>query len=180
MSIGELFRKALEGLNKKSPNQPPILIGGVALVLHGSDRLTKDIDVAFQDAWEVLTTMYNLNFKAVSALERDKDGRMTKVTLFPDKTDAFEQTFNRKTLTFIHEETKAQFDVWLVAPVPYLQLLDHSVAGDFEGQKVRVASLEDLLELKRIALKANPDRTADLADISFLEKKLKVEIKPEP
>jgi hypothetical protein len=173
MTIAELLRSALAELAAKAPERPPILVGGVAMILHGSDRLTKDIDVAFQDGWEVISTLYSLGFKAVSSIDQDENGRMTKATLFPDGKSAFEKTLSRKALTFIHADSRAQFDVWLVSPLPYQKLLEHSVFAEFEGLTVRVASLEDLLELKRIARSANPQRTADLADILFLEARLR-------
>lgn len=166
----DAYREILRRLNEFT--DPPIMIGGAAVVALGSDRLTKDVDIAFQDARALLTVMYDFGFKAIAKAERDENGELTEVSLFPEIATAFQCTLDRRALIFIHEVTQARFDVWLAPHVPYDQLLKNSFTADFDGVPIRVASAEDLIAMKRIALENNPKRATDLMDIAFLEKKL--------
>ncbi|MEK8023944.1 MAG: nucleotidyl transferase AbiEii/AbiGii toxin family protein [Candidatus Hydrogenedentota bacterium] len=168
----ELFKEILRRLTELIPASPVVVIGGVALRLHGSNRLTEDLDIAFKDVKTILAVLYDLGFKAVSTAQRDKDGNLTEVKLFPGMATAFQCTLDRKALIFIHDVTQARFDVWLAPTVPYEQLLKNSLPADFDGVPIRVASPEDLIALKRYALEKNPNRSTDLIDIAFLEKKI--------
>ena len=57
-----------------------------------------------------------------------------------------------------------EVDVFAESPVPFPDLVARSVAVDVGGRTVQVASLDDLISMKRVA-----GRTQDLADIEALE-----------
>ena len=133
-----------------------VVIGGIAAVLHGSARITKDLDVCFaSDA---------ANLAALGGVLTDIDARLRGVDGdLPFVLDA-------RTLRSVEVLT-------LVTPLGALDVLTrpsgaptydrlrrHADRVDLDGFTVLVASIEDLLAMKRSA-----GRPKDLADVAELE-----------
>jgi hypothetical protein len=157
MKIAEL----LQSLSGESVQY--VLVGGLAVQLHGYMRSTFDIDLVLAMNDENLT-----RFIAVAK-------RYGLVPSIPVPIDALrdanqiEQWYREKgMLAFALREP--QIGGWvvdiLVRPnVPFEQLMANAVAGELFAQKIWIASIDDLITMKRIA-----NRAKDQLDIAALEK----------
>jgi hypothetical protein len=133
-----------------------VVIGGIAVVLHGSAQLTQDLDITYA------TDEANLEQLGATLLELGAKLRGVDEEL-PFVPDA--QTL-RRTAILCLTTTEGILDV-LAAPdgaPPYAELrarADRFSLGDFA---VLVASIDDLIAMKRAA-----GRPKDLAAIADLE-----------
>ena len=140
-----------------------VLVGGLAVQLHGFLRSTFDIDLVL--------AMHDENLVRFIALAR----RCGLVPANPVPLDALrntaliEQWYREKgMLTFSLREPQiggSVVDVLVRSAVPYERLIANAVAGELFGRKVWIASIDDLLVMKRTA-----NRPRDLLDIAALEK----------
>jgi hypothetical protein len=112
---------------------PWYLFGAQAALLHGSTRLTDDIDVT---AW------VGDRAALVSAL------RTRGVTVREEDPEFIERT---RVLALVHEETGWDIDLVFAAPGLEDQVLARSSWLDVDGLRVRVASPEDVVVLKCLA-----------------------------
>lgn len=121
------------------------VVGGVAASLHGKPRVTKDVDIvaiAEDDAWTSLVE---------SATDRG---------LKPRIADALDFARITRVLLLIHEPTKIEVDVSF-GMLPF----EHELVKRARPRTIRqvsfpVASAEDILVMKALALRAR-----DVADI---------------
>jgi hypothetical protein len=109
------------------------LFGAQAALLHGSTRLTEDIDVT---AW------VEDRAALVSAL------RKRGITVREDDPEFVERT---RVLALVHDETGWDIDLVFAAPGLEDQVLARSYWLDLDGFRVRVASPEDIVVLKCLA-----------------------------
>jgi hypothetical protein len=155
-----LFEPIFEALNRADVRY--IVVGGLATVLHGHARLTADIDLivdlAPDEARKAIDSLVAIGLRPrvpVQAVEfadpakrrewiRDKNMRV-----FPliDPADAMRQ-----------------IDLFVEVPIEFEALWARSEVMDLDRTTVRVASIEDLIALKRMA-----GRPQDLSDIEALE-----------
>jgi hypothetical protein len=132
-----------------------VVIGGIAAVLHGSARVTQGLDVC------VATDDANLDAlgKVLVELKARLRGVPDDVPFVPDR-----ETLRRVEVLTL-ETTAGDFDVLARpdgAPI-YRRLRDNADRYDVGAFAVLVASVDDLLAMKRAA-----GRTKDLADIDEL------------
>ena len=133
-----------------------VVIGGIALIAQGHIRTTRDLDIAFaHDA---------ANLDALGRVLTDLDARLRGVEdEIPFRADA-------RTLAGIQlltlETSLGWLDVHKVVPgvARYDDLRRRAASVSFDGLPVKVASVEDLLAMKRAA-----GRDIDRADIAALE-----------
>ena len=133
-----------------------VVVGGLAVVFHGSTRVTQDLDVCYSAEHANLEVLGS----ALIELEAKLFGIEEDVPFVPD-AKALGRT-ERLTLTTKH----GKLDL-LRAPggaPPYGTLRERAELVQAGGFAVRVASPEDL-----IAMKESAGRTKDLADIEELE-----------
>ena len=140
-----------------------VLVGGMAVQLHGYMRMTYDIDLVLAMNHENLNRFINvaknLGFSPVIpvAIESLKDA------------DQIERWYREKgMLAFaLREPTQAGsvIDVLIKPEVSFDNLLVDAVDGELFGRKIKVASIDHLLIMKRIA-----NRPKDQLDIIALEK----------
>ena len=133
-----------------------VVIGGYAAVLHGSPRVTQDLDIAFgRDL---------ANLEALARVLTDLHARLYGVAEdVPFVAD--EQTLARVELLTL-ETDLGKLDLLAVpagAP-PYADLREHAASFDVGGFVVRVADIPQLIAMKELA-----GRPKDLADIAELE-----------
>ena len=134
-----------------------VLIGGLAMVAHGSVHITVDIDVCY--------ARDRANFDALVAALKSSNphlrGAPEGLPFFFD-TRTFANALNLTLATDLGS-------VDLLGEVPgvasFDALWERSVVIDLEGVLVHVASLEDLIAMKRAA-----GRTKDQAHLMELEK----------
>lgn len=140
-----------------------VLVGGLAVQLHGYLRSTFDIDLVLAMNDENLS-----RFIAVA-------GRFNLVPVIPVPIESLkvakrtEQWHREKgMLAFALREPQAgggAVNVLVRPDVPFEKLLENAVVGTLFDGRVWIASIEDLLTMKRIA-----NRPKDQLDVVALEK----------
>jgi len=155
---------------------PFVLIGAVAVALTGARRLTRDVDAMTREAAPAVEALYARGFRVVSRPVASEPGAYA---VFLEARTAVESIVRARAASFktIHERSRVEFDVWIGSPdegrLPAAEIERRAVPAEIGGLTVRRACAEDLLELKRIALEADPERAdRDLSDIRHLERYL--------
>lgn len=140
-----------------------VLVGGMAVQLHGYLRMTYDIDLvlAMNDA--------NLA-RFIEIAKRFGLAPIIPVPIESLKNSALIDRWHREKgmLAFALREPGAggsAVDVLVRPDVSYEALSSQSVEGRMFGRSVKIASIDHLLQMKRIA-----DRPKDRLDIEALEK----------
>ena len=153
---------------------PPVLVGGMALVILGSRRVTRDFDFVIPRPGERLTTLidllYDRGLELVSRVDRDGNARSSistrRVAAARLKLDA------PSSAHFVNPGTGLRVDLLFDYPLPAEELALGAARVKVRTHVLRIASDRDLLRLKRIARseRASP---GDAEDIAFLEARLK-------
>lgn len=165
-AVGQIVEK-LEGLGLT-----PVLVGGMALVILGSRRVTQDFDILVADNKElrgkVIEIFYTRGFELVSKMDSRGDILSTidnqKIASFRLHADS------PSSVHFFNRRTGLRIDLLFDFPLPA-----HELAARSQKKKVRsytfcVASKKDLIRLKEIAYKDRSLAT-DAQDLEFLKKK---------
>ncbi len=133
-----------------------VVIGGVAVVIQASPRFTRDLDISYATD--------TANLERLGALLVALDARLRGVEEDVPFTPDAHTLRHTQTLTL----TTRDGDLDLLANPPgspgYPALRRHADVVELDGHSVRVASLEDLIEMKRAA-----GRAQDEMDIESLE-----------
>jgi len=138
-----------------------VVIGAIAAILHGSAANTFDLDVAFATDTDNLARLG----RVLAALDAKLRGVADDVPFVPDAATL------RRVEVLTLSTTAGDFDV-LARPkgiTRYATLRDRADVFDIDGARVRVASIEDLLVMKRAA-----GRDKDLGVIGELEALLRL------
>ncbi len=133
-----------------------VVIGGYAAVLHGSPRVTQDLDITFATDLPNLAALG----KVLMELGAKLYGVDDDVRFVPD-----ERTLARVELLTL-ETDLGKLD--LLAPAagapPYAELREHAARFDLGGFLVRAADIPQLIAMKELA-----GRPKDIADIAELD-----------
>src|SRR3984957_19787399 len=140
-----------------------VVIGGVAVVVQASPRFTRDLDITYATDTANLERLGAL-FVSLNARLRGIDD---EVPFTPDAR------------TLRHAEmltlTTRDGDLDLLADPPgspsYPALRRHADIVDLDGDSVRVASLEDLIEMKRAV--GRPQDEMDIASLEVARSRLR-------
>ncbi len=124
------------------------IVGGLAVVLHGYDRYTRDIDALVWDVDErldeLVTLLMNHGFRPASP---------NQVVMAPSAR-----------ILHLLADDETLVDIFLGFLPFEREVIDHAVAMPIGGSdKVKVTSVEDLIIMKLIA-----SRTRDLNDVTAL------------
>jgi Nucleotidyl transferase AbiEii toxin, Type IV TA system len=152
----------------------PVLVGGMALVLLGSRRVTVDFDFVISHPGERLEELvdvfYDQELEVVSSLNDAGDPIATidsrRVATTRLRIDAPAGAY------FYNRATRLRIDVLFDFPVPAATLAARATRLKVRSHVFAVASEDDLLELKQIA-RAARDYAGDAQDIAFLEARRK-------
>ena len=132
-----------------------VVIGGVAVIAHGYERITKDVDICYSPD--------PANLEALGQVLVELDARLRgldeDVPFVPDARTL------RRTQILTLDTPEGGLDL-LVDPdgsPGYKDLKRHARRIDFEGNEVLIASIDDLLAMKRAA-----NRPQDQTDIEAL------------
>lgn len=143
-----------------------LVVGGVAVVLHGFVRATADLDliVDFERAnlLRFLELMKSRGYrpKAPVAIEDFAD---------PENRRAWREDKGMKVFTLQHPARAGELlDVFSWEPIPFTEAYARRKLVPMEGYTVSVAAMEDLIALKRPV-----GRPQDLEDIKAMEARLK-------
>jgi hypothetical protein len=133
-----------------------VIIGGIAVVLQAMPRFTKDLDICYSTSEENLKALGDV----LVSLNARLRGIEETIPFVPDARTL------RGTQILCLTTPVGDIDL-LVDPSgarPYKTLRQHADTMELAGQQVAVASIEDMLLMKRAA-----GRPQDLIDIESLE-----------
>jgi Nucleotidyl transferase AbiEii toxin, Type IV TA system len=139
-----------------------VVVGGVAMNLHGVERATMDIDLAMaldsdnlSKAIDALAALGMKPAAPISLADAKDPANLSRwrhdkkmIALALQKVDGFAPTV----------------DILIELSVPFTQLESNSICRNVSGILIRIASIDDLIALKRAA-----GRDVDTADIRALE-----------
>jgi hypothetical protein len=157
MKIAELLQALSEG------EVQYVLVGGIAVQLHGYMRSTFDIDLVLAMNDENLVRFIDVakRFGLIPSIPVPIDSLRN--------ASQIEQWHREKgMLAFALREPQVGggvVDILVRPEVPFEQLMQNAVAGELFAQHVWIASIDDLLKMKRVA-----NRPKDQLDIAALEK----------
>jgi predicted nucleotidyltransferase len=139
-----------------------IVVGGVAMVLHGHLRTTADLDLVIHLERENVV-------RAIDALKRLRYRPRAPVAIEELADQASREKWIReKGLTVFSlwspENPALEVDVFVEEPFDFRVVRDRAVRVRLESTEVTVISLRDLIDLKRRA-----GRPRDLEDVEALE-----------
>ncbi len=148
----------------------PVLVGGMALVVLGSRRVTQDFDFVVPHPGDQLesavTILYDYGLELVSRLGKNDDVVATiankRVATVRLRVDAPASAY------FFNPSTGLRIDLLFDFPIPAVTLAEHATTMKIRGHVFDIASETDLLRLKKIA-KAARSAPGDAEDIAFLE-----------
>ena len=139
-----------------------VVVGGVATLLHGYARLTADVDLAVdlapQEALKIIRALTGKGFRPQVPVSAET---------FADSAvrEEWHQERHMRAFSLVDSTNPMRVvDLLLKPEVPFEELLARSQERLVGETRVRVASLDDLITLKRSA-----GRPQDLADIKELE-----------
>ena len=153
----------------------PVLVGGMALVLLGSRRVTRDFDFVITQPGEQLSgaldVFYNRGLELAAKL--NQAGEITATIGSRGIAAARLRLDKPKSAFFYDSETGLRIDVLFDFPIPAGELAGRSLPAKTPAGVLRVASEPDLLRLKQIA-RSNRSLSTDDQDIAFLESRRKL------
>ena len=140
-----------------------LLIGGLAVNLHGVPRMTMDVDLVIAlDANNIAKLAHSARelglYPNIPVKLEDLADAAKRNALFTEK--------NLIALSLIsNTPASPTVDIIVHHPLDFKQAFANKVARDIAGTPVHLASIEDMITLKKAA-----GRKQDLSDISHLER----------
>lgn len=138
-----------------------VVVGGLAVILHGYLRATADLDLAIglspDNAGRGMRALASVGLQPRLPVAMDD---------FADEDKRRDWLRNRNMLVFPLWDPNnplRSVDVFIDEPVVFGDLLTDAVVKDMDGQKVRIASIPHLIEMKQ-----RSGRPRDLQDIDKL------------
>ena len=142
-----------------------VIAGGVAVVLHGVERVTMDLDVSLKmelgNLGRFLSVMKELNMTPRVPVPPEILLDAEQIARIVREKDAVVFTFVDIDIPLKH------VDVFLRDHLRYDLLASDAVTVDISGRSVRIASRRRLMAMKR---QVQPARPKDVWDIAELEK----------
>ena len=165
-----LFEPVFSALNDAGVRY--VIVGGLAVVLHGHARLTADVDIVLDldpiAAGKAMEALKRLNLKPRAPVDAGAfaDPHQRQAWISEKGMQVFSMFSTKNPLLIV--------DVFVRDPMPFDGLWSRAETLQLGGIKVRVASLNDLIAMKRLV-----GRPQDLLDIQAL-KAIKRERKRDP
>jgi hypothetical protein len=162
--VRELERKAFE----------PVLVGGMALVLLGSRRVTVDFDFVIAHPRERLGDLVDVFYdQQLELVARLNEAGNPIATIDNRRVAAIRLRVDGPASAYFYTRaTGLRIDVLFDFPVPAARLAVRATRLKVRSHVFTIAAEDDLLELKQIA-RAARDYPGDAQDIAFLEARRK-------
>lgn len=140
-----------------------IVVGGIATILHGYVRATSDIDLVIdlhpEEAEKAIHALTAAGFKPRAPVDPLQFADPLQRTKWLEEK-------GMQVFSMVRPDSPGlSVDLFARHPIPFDDLWTRSTLARLGAVTVRICSLADLIELKRIA-----GRPRDLADIEQLEK----------
>ncbi len=153
----------------------PVLVGGMALVVLGSRRITRDFDFVMASPGDRLDRLVAAFYRRGLELASRVNGvgdvtttisnrRIAAIRLRIDKPDS---------AYFFNPNTGLRIDALFDFPVPAAELAANATRRTIASATFLIASEADLLRLKQIA-RASRSAPGDAEDVAFLEARARV------
>jgi hypothetical protein len=157
MYYEEVFRE----LNEKGVKY--LVVGGMAVVLHGIVRLTADLDIIIdlgrENALKLVSAMDKLGYKPRVPVPA---GDFADV----EKRESWIKEKNMEVFSFFDPKNSLHLvDVLIKEPIDFEEAYKKRSMVEAAGVKIPVVSIRDLIRLKNILM-----REKDLLDIAALKK----------
>lgn len=157
MFYEEIFRE----LNKKKIDY--VVVGGVAVVLHGVVRLTADLDLMLhldeKNLSKFVEVMNELGYRPKVPVKAES-------LIDPENRRLWFEEKNMRVFSFYHPKKGIMLiDIFINEPVPYNKIKEASVKMKMGNLLIPTVSVEDLIKLKGIS-----GRPQDIADIAALRR----------
>ena len=155
-----LYEEIFDALNSNGVDY--VVVGGVALVLHGAVRLTADIDLMVHleegNLTKFVKVMKELGYRPkVPVKAEDFISAENRARWINEK--------NMKVFSFFHLEKAVNLvDVFVEEPLDYTAIRSKAVEIMSGNVSIPIVSIDDLIKLKQIS-----GRPQDIADITALE-----------
>ena len=140
-----------------------VVVGGLALVLHGVVRLTADLDLVValreDNIHKFSKMMTRLGYKPKAPVPPEQLGNAQK------RKEWIEEK-NMKVFSFFHQKEHFRLiDVFVTEPIPFQELNKEKKIVKVNNIHIPICSIKHLIELKE-----KTGRPQDLADIKALKK----------
>lgn len=139
-----------------------VVVGGVAVVLHGHPRFTADLDLVLsldpENVGRALEALRSLGYRPRAPVPAEQLADPAIRAAWIEEKGLTVFSFSSGTLP------ATEVDVFVEEPFPFEDAYRRGVRVDLGGAQVVIASIDDLIQLKRAA-----NRPKDLEDIAALE-----------
>ena len=152
----------------------PVLVGGMALVVLGSRRVTRDFDFVIAHPGDRLARTIAIFYdRGLELASRVNDVGQVIATIASRRVAAVRLRLDAPASAyFFNAKTGLRVDVLFDFPIPAATLAERATRTKVRAHVFHVASEEDLLRLKRL-VKAERSAPGDAEDIAFLEARTK-------
>ncbi len=146
-----------------------VLVGGMALVIHGSRRVTMDFDLLVDTASmkpdRLVALMYGRDYELVTKLR--PDGSIARRLDRQGAATAYVAAKHSRIIHFFHPHYDERVDLLLDFPVPARPIIRRAIRVRYNGGSIRVATLEDMAYLKELSQRSRTS-VGDAQDLEFL------------
>jgi len=160
-----VFEEFLAGLDEA--NVRFVVVGGLAVVIQGYARMTADIDLVIDlDSANVRRTIEVLTARGLRPL------LPVNAIDFADEEKRREWIETRSLQVFSMHDTKNPLltvDLFAREPIPFHELWSRADIVPLGGRNIRVASIADLIRMKRAA--ARPQDAIDIQQLEAIARK---------
>ena len=152
----------------------PVLVGGMALVVLGSRRVTRDFDFVIAHPGDRLARTIAIFYdRGLELASRVNDVGQVIATIASRRVAATRLRLDAPASAyFCNAKTGLRVDLLFDFPIPAATLAERATRTKIRAHVFHVASEEDLLRLKRL-VKAERSAPGDAEDIAFLEARTK-------
>jgi hypothetical protein len=145
-----------------------VVCGGVALVLHGIERLTMDIDISVpmdkENLQILISTLKEIGMTPRAPIPAES-------LLDPEKRKIMAEEKDALVFSFIDiKNPYKQVDIFIGRDDLYSYLVKDATAAQIQDSIIDIISIENLIKMKK---EINPQREKDILDINELQKLLK-------